>query len=136
MAHFAQLDENNIVLQVIAVNNSELLDDMGQESESKGIAFCASLFGGRWMQTSYNANFRKNYAGVGFTYDQARDAFIPPQPFSSWTLDEQTCRWNPPVQRPDDGFWVWDDQAGAWVQPGQESQTLLQKIGSLFTPGA
>ena len=136
MAHFAQLNQNNIVLQVIVVNNSELVDDIGQESELKGISFCVSLFGGNWVQTSYNAKFRKNYAGIGYTYDQARDAFIPPQPFSSWTLDEQTCRWNPPIPRPDDGVWVWDDQAGAWVQPGQESQTVLQKIGSLFTPGA
>ena len=78
MAHFAQLDENNIVTQVIVVNNSELLDENGNESEAEGIAFCQSLFGGNWKQTSYNANFRKNYAGIGFTYDPVADEFNPP----------------------------------------------------------
>jgi len=78
MAHFAQLDENNIVTQVIVVNNSELLDESGNESEAKGIAFCQSLFGGNWKQTSYNANFRKNYAGIGYTYDPVADEFNPP----------------------------------------------------------
>jgi len=78
MAHFAQLDENNIVTQVIVVNNSELLDENGNESEAKGIAFCQSLFGGNWKQTSYNANFRKNYAGIGFSYDPVADEFNPP----------------------------------------------------------
>jgi hypothetical protein len=78
MAHFAQLDENNIVTQVIVVNNSELLDENGNESEAKGTAFCQSLFGGNWKQTSYNANFRKNYAGIGFTYDPVADEFNPP----------------------------------------------------------
>lgn len=78
MAHFAQLDDNNIVTQVIVVNNNELLDETGNESEAKGIAFCQSLFGGNWKQTSYNANFRKNYAGIGFTYDPVADEFNPP----------------------------------------------------------
>ena len=78
MAHFAKLDDNNIVTQVIVVNNSELLDENGQESEAKGIAFCQSLFGGNWKQTSYNANFRKNYAGIGFVYDPVLDEFNPP----------------------------------------------------------
>lgn len=93
MAHFAELDANGIVTQVIVVNNSELLDN-GVESESKGIAFCQSLFGGTWVQTSYNANIRKNYAGIGYTYDEARDAFIPPKPEGdNWILDEETCNW-------------------------------------------
>jgi hypothetical protein len=93
MAHFAQL-ENNIVTQVIVVNNNELLDN-GVESEAKGIAFCQSLFGGTWIQTSYNGNIRKNYAGIGYTYDPTRDAFIAPK-FNCHpeeTLDETTCRW-------------------------------------------
>jgi hypothetical protein len=76
MAHFAQLDENNVVMQVIVVNNAELLDESGQESEAKGIAFCQSLFGGTWKQTSYNANFRGKYAGVGDQYDPVKDEFI------------------------------------------------------------
>jgi hypothetical protein len=93
MAHFAQLDENNVVLQVIVVSNDELILD-GVESEVKGIAFCQSLLGGNWIQTSYNGSKRKNYAGVGFTYDPQRNAFISPKPEGAdWTLDEQTCVW-------------------------------------------
>lgn len=93
MAHFAQLDENNIVTQVIVVHNNELLVD-GVEQEAKGIAFCESLFGGIWIQTSYNRNIRKNFAGIGFTYDAQRDAFIAPQPEGEgWALDETTCVW-------------------------------------------
>lgn len=93
MAHFAQLNETNIVQQVIVVHNNELLDN-GIESESKGIQFCQSLFGGNWIQTSYNGNIRKNYAGIGYTYDAQRDAFIPPKPTEGeWILNEDTCRW-------------------------------------------
>jgi hypothetical protein len=93
MAHFAQLDESNIVTQVIVVHNNELLDN-GVESEAKGVAFCQSLLGGNWVQTSYNGNTRKNFAGIGFTYDQARDAFIPPKPKEgNWVLNEDTCIW-------------------------------------------
>lgn len=92
MAHFAKL-ENNIVTQVIVVHNDELLQD-GIELESKGIAFCESLFGGVWLQTSYNGNIRKNYAGIGYIYDVDKDAFIPPKPqLGNWILDEQTCLW-------------------------------------------
>ena len=94
MAHFAQLDNNNIVTQVIVVANEELLDN-GVESEAKGIAFCQSLLGGDWKQTSYNGNIRKNYAGIGYTYDASRDAFIAPNPecHPEVTLDEATCQW-------------------------------------------
>ena len=93
MAHFAQL-ENNIVTQVIVVNNNEILDN-GVESEAKGIAFCQSLFGGTWIQTSYNNNIRKNYAGIGYTYDSIKDAFIAPKSncHPEEILDETTCRW-------------------------------------------
>lgn len=116
MAHFAELTESNIVTQVIVVANAELMDN-GTESEAKGIDFLESLYGHRnWKQTSYNGNQRYNYAGIGFTYDATRDAFIPPQPFASWTLDEATCRWVPPVPYPDDGeIYHWDEEAGAWV---------------------
>ena len=96
MAHFAQLDDSNIVTQVIVVHNNELLDN-GVESEQKGIDFCVNLLGGRWIQTSYNGSIRKNYAGVGYTYDQSRDAFIPPKPADGWVLNETTCQWYLPT---------------------------------------
>jgi hypothetical protein len=94
MAHFAQLDESNIVTQVIVVNNNELLSN-GIESEVRGADFCQTLLGGRWIQTSYNGNIRKNYAGIGYTYDAVRDAFIAPKAncHSEEILDETTCRW-------------------------------------------
>ena len=93
MAHFAQLDANNIVTQVIVVHNNELLDN-GVESETKGVAFCQSLLGGTWIQTSYNGTIRKNFAGIGYTYDLARDAFIAPKPQTgTWVLNEDTCQW-------------------------------------------
>jgi hypothetical protein len=116
MAHFAQLDENNVVLQVIVVSNNELLDN-GVESEAKGIAFCESLFPGTaWLQTSYSGSIRKNYAGSGFTYDAQRNAYIPPQPFSSWTLNETTCQWVAPVPHPQDGqIYVWNETAQGWA---------------------
>lgn len=117
MAHFAQLDENNVVTQVIVVHNNELMLD-GVESEDRGILFCKSLFGQdtRWKQTSYNGSMRKNYAGIGFTYDAQRNAFIPPQPFASWTLNENTCRWDAPVPMPTDGGpYRWDEATTSWV---------------------
>lgn len=96
MAHFAQLDSNNVVLQVIVVANKDTADSSGVEQEWIGQAFCVRLFGGSqdtWKQTSYNGNFRKNYAGIGYTYDPVLDAFIPPQPAPECTLDPETCRW-------------------------------------------
>lgn len=118
MAHFAQLDENNTVTQVIVVHNNELMHE-GVEYEAKGVAFCKSLFGSNtnWKQTSYNGTMRKNYAGPGFVYDAQRDAFIPPQPFASWTLDEETCRWVPPVAYPQDGkSYSWDEPTLSWIE--------------------
>lgn len=115
MAHFAQLDESNVVTQVIVVHNNELLDESGVEQESKGIAFCQSLLGGNWVQTSYNSNFRKNYAGIGFTYDSGKDAFIPPKPFNSWVLNEETCLYEAPVAMPTDGKpYRWDEETVSW----------------------
>lgn len=117
MAHFAQLDENNIVLQVIVVNNNELLDENNNESEQKGIDFCVSLFGGDWVQTSYNGSIRKNFAGVGFTYDAERNAFIPPKVFESWLLNEETCNWYAPVEIVDTGKpQYWDEETLSWVE--------------------
>jgi hypothetical protein len=117
MAHFAELDESNIVKQVIVVHNNELLDENGIESEAKGIEFCQSLFGGNWIQTSYNGNIRKNYAGVGMIYDESRDAFIAPKPFESWILNKETCLWEAPVPYPtDDKFYTWDEPTTSWVE--------------------
>ena len=121
MAHFAQLNEQNIVIQVIVVANQELLLD-GIESEEKGIAFCQSLLGGNWKQTSYNGNMRKNYAGIGYTYDSQRDAFIAQQPYPSWTLVEETCRWISPVAYPTDGkLYNWDENTLSWIQFNEET---------------
>ena len=101
MAHFAEIDENNIVTQVIVVHNNELLDNE-QESETKGIDFCESLFGHRdWVQTSYNGTIRHNFAGKGYTWDSANDAFYAPQPFASWSLNEDYI-WEAPVPYPKD----------------------------------
>ncbi len=114
MAHFAQL-ENNIVKQVIVVSNQDILDENGQENEQKGIDFCSNLLGGTWKQTSYNGNIRKNYAGIGYTYDEGRDAFIAPKPFNSWLLDETTCQWKAPVDYPTDGKkYIWNEEKTSW----------------------
>jgi hypothetical protein len=117
MAHFAKLDENNVVLEVVVVNNNELLED-GFESEAKGIQFLVDLFDEYplWKQTSYNGSIRKNYAGVGYTYDATRDAFIPSQPFPSWVLNEDTCLWDAPTPYPTDGQrYNWDEATASWV---------------------
>lgn len=111
MGHFARLDENNVVLAVHAVDNENMPD------EATGIAYLVSVHGEGhiWKQTSYNANIRKNYAGIGYTYDEQRDAFIAPKPFPSWILDEDTCRWNAPTPMPTDGMYRWDEATLAWV---------------------
>jgi hypothetical protein len=117
MAHFAQLDENNVVTQVIVVANSDTADASGVEKEHIGAAFCERLFGGTWKQTSYNGNKRKNYAGIGFTYREDIDAFVPPQPFASWVLNEATAQWEAPVAMPDDGgMYTWDEDSQDWVE--------------------
>jgi hypothetical protein len=123
MAHFAKLDQNNVVTDVIVVNNIELLSTDGNESEILGVAFLIRWSGGysNWKQTSYNGKIRKNYAGVGYTYDQTRDAFIPPKPFPSWTLNEDTCLWDAPVKYPSDGkVYTWDEETTNWVAPPEE----------------
>ena len=118
MAHFAQLDENNFVTQVIVVHNNELLDN-GVESEAKGVAFCQSLFGvhTRWVQTSYNNSFRFRYAGIGYTYNSSLDAFIPPKPIGnpSWIVNSETASWSPPVARPTDTAYEWDELTVSWI---------------------
>jgi hypothetical protein len=121
MAHFAKIDENNIVVHVIVV---------ADEHEADGENWCKDFLGGTWKQTSYNTHanvhalggtpYRKNYAGGDFTYDATRDAFIPPKPFPSWTLVEDTCQWKAPIDRPDDAIspeepkgelYDWDEDA-------------------------
>jgi hypothetical protein len=113
MAYFAQLDEDNIVVNVIKVDNSDCLLD-GIEDEETGIAFCNSLIPGTWIQTSYNDRIRKNYAGIGYSYDSELDAFIPPRPFLSWEMNESTCRWEPPYPKPEEGMWQWNEETLAW----------------------
>lgn len=122
MAHFAQLNEENLVTQVIVVANQDTADQDGVENEAIGIEFCNNLLGGRWVQTSYNANIRKNYAGIGYKYDATLDAFIPPQPFESWTLNEETAQWEAPTPYPDDGKrYSWDEATTAWVEIVEET---------------
>jgi hypothetical protein len=116
MAHFAEIGLNNTVLRVVVVHNNELLDENNIDQESLGIDFCRTLFGGTWVQTSYNGTIRKNFAGVGFTYDSTRDAFIPPQPYSSWLLNETTCQWEAPTSYPTDGqAYYWNESSGTWT---------------------
>lgn len=118
MAHFAQLDEANIVTQIIVVNNDTIENLPFPQSEPIGIAFCQSLFGPEtiWKQTSYNGNFRKNYAGIGYTYDETLDAFISPKPFNSWSLNTNTCQWEAPVPMPETGGpYHWDEENLSWV---------------------
>ena len=121
MAHFCELDSNNVVKQVIVVSNEDTSTAQGEEKESIGIAFCERLLGGTWVKTSYNAKIRKNYAGIGYTYDKDRDAFIPPKPYASWLLNETTCLWNSPVAYPTDvgtpeapKFYQWDEPTQTW----------------------
>jgi len=105
MAHFAELDENNIVVNVLVVNNSDMLDEEGNESEALGIAFLHNLFGSEktWVQTSYHSNFRKSYAGIGYEYKAAEDAFVI-QPFPSWTYNASTVEYEPPIPKPDGNY--------------------------------
>lgn len=126
MAHFAEIDENNIVIRVLVTDNN---------ASNEGYDWLVENLGGRWVQTSYNTiagkhtlggtPFRKNYAGIGFFYDEARDAFIPPKSFASWILDEETCLWIPPIPMPsnakksleDDGkIYTWDESVTNWVE--------------------
>lgn len=118
MAHFAKLDENNTVTQVIVVKNDIILDNNNNEVESIGVDFCKSLFGENtnWVQTSYNHNFRKQFAVIGFTYDSQKNKFIAPQPYPSWILDSNDD-WQAPVDYPDDGnVYQWNEETQSWEQ--------------------
>ena len=142
MAHFAKINENNIVGTVVVVSNDVIVDENGNEQEQLGVDFLNNLYKTDnviWKKTSYNTYngkyydldesgfrvesndqskaFRKNYAGLGYTYDATRDAFIPPKPYNSWILNETTCDWDPPVPEPDDGKdYDWDENSNSWVE--------------------
>jgi len=116
VAHYCRLDENNIVVSVIVVDNKDTADANGVEKEYIGAAFCERLFGGTWKQTSYNGNIRKNYAGIGYTYRSDIDAFTAPQPYASWTLNED-AQWQAPVAMPtDDKMYSWDEATTSWIE--------------------
>ena len=125
MAHFVEIDDSNIVIKGVVLDDKDTQDESGNEVESIGVKYLSDGFGGIWKKTSYNTHggvhslggtpFRKNYAGIGFTYDAARDAFIEPKPFSSWTLNEETCQWDAPTAMPDDGkVYIWNEGTTSW----------------------
>lgn len=117
MAHFAELGLDNVVLRVIVVSNDDIKDGNGAEQEQKGIDFCRNLLGGTWIQTSYNGTIRKNFAGVGYKYDSALDAFVPPKPYPSWTLNTDIAQWQAPVATPTDGkFYIWNEATTSWIE--------------------
>lgn len=127
MAHYAEIGLDNVVQRVIVVSDAD------EPTEAAGQEFCRNLLGGTWLKTSYNTRggvhygedgqpsgkpqFRKNYAGIGYTFDSTREAFIPPRPYASWRLDEEACLWNPPTPMPTDGnMYVWDEATTSWVK--------------------
>ena len=127
MAHFAKIGKGNIVESVVVVANDVLKDENSVEQENIGVKFLQELYKSRdlWKQTSYNTRggehqlggtpFRKNFASAGYTYDQTRDAFIPPKKYNSWSLDETTCTWQPPVPHPLDGkTYTWNETTENW----------------------
>ena len=148
MAHFAELDQNNTVLQIVVISNVDILDENGNESEQKGIEFCKNLYGDdkKWIQTSYNTKFRYKYATIGDTYDEKYDAFvspgysynekykrflppIPPQPHPLWWYDPDRLKWRPPFQKPWDTYqYEWDESISNWRQvegsEGERAWTL------------
>ena len=118
MAHFAKIDENNIVQQIIVVSNENCGNLDFPESESIGQGFINSIgLEGNWKQTSYNSTFRKRYAGLDDVYDESRDAFLPLKPFPSWILNEDTCLWESPIERPTDGnLYRWNEDEQSWEE--------------------
>lgn len=118
MAYFAQIDDEGTVLQVISISNDDAPDPAPANSEPLGQAFIADTLGlpGEWRQTSFSGSIRRRFAGLGFTYDPERDAFIEPQPYPSWTLDT-AGDWQPPTPRPDSPFVFWDESTLSWIVP-------------------
>jgi hypothetical protein len=118
MAHFAQLDEDNKVIRVSVLANENCEDEFGFEQEEVGVNFLKKVHGENtiWKQCSYNGNLRKNFPGIGHDYDAEKDAFIPPKPYASWTLNSETCLWQAPVSRPDDGkTYIWNEDDNQWT---------------------
>ena len=108
MAHWAELDDNNKVIRVLVGDNNDPAGDEGYQ-------WLIDNLGGNWIKTSYNGNIRYNYAGIGYTYNAEADAFIAPQPYPSWSLDNN-FNWQAPMPRPKEGYWAWDEQAGEWLE--------------------
>jgi hypothetical protein len=110
MAHYAEIDDKNIVIRVIVIPNE------AEPTEQAGIDYCHNLFGGRWLKTSYNNNIRRVFASPGFYYDQLRDEFIPPRPYPSWVFDNASHSWQPPVMPPNDHqLFYWDEYTKTWI---------------------
>lgn len=120
MAHFAEIDDNNIVKRVVVVSNNITYDENGVEHEELGIHHLQNQLGGSWVQTSINKTFRKNFAGIGYLYDSVKDAFIPPKPFPSWLLNEVSFTWDPPTPSPSDPerirTWEWREEQLIWEE--------------------
>ena len=140
MAHFAELNSDNIVVQVVVIGNDNIIDDDGNESEEKGKLYCQYLFGGgTWVQTSYNKNFRKNFAGEGAEWRPDLDGFVLPKEqvaFQSWTLNETTCQWEAPIPHPDgtnEGY-DWDEENQQWVQPPPTGDMNAERIEKATPP--
>lgn len=120
MAHFAKLDENNVVITVVVVDNINLLNEDGVEEEAVGIAYLNNIFndGSTWVQTSHSGSKRKLFAATGYTYNEAKDVFIAPAPYDSWTLNEDTCEWEPPVACPTEDIaprtYHWIEETQVW----------------------
>lgn len=132
MAHFAEIDENNVVKRVLVVSNEITYDAEGIEKEDLGKNHLQNQLGGNWVQTSINNNIRKNFAGIGYVYDSVKDAFIPPQPFPSWTLNNETCQWEPPIEKPGDPkhirTWEWREEQQIWEETTPPAEPVLIQI--------
>ena len=125
MAHFAEVDSLSKVIRILVIEDDDTKNSNGNEDEPVGVKYLHDAFGGTWVKTSYNTYkgihklngtpFRKNYAGIGCTYDEVRDAFIPPKPYASWTLNEETCQWEAPVAQPEEvGPYLWNEATTTW----------------------
>lgn len=129
MAHFAKLDNNNIVIDILVVANQDILDENGNESESKGIQFLKKIFGEdtNWIQTSYNNNFRKRYAAINGKYDFINDVFIPPKPYASWKLNNETYEWEPPIPYPSSNnyMYIWNEETVNWAENLNAANTSI-----------
>lgn len=121
MSHWAELDENNVVLRVTVGDNNDPTGDEGYQ-------WLIDNLGGRWVKTSYNGTIRKNFAGIGFTYDEKLDAFIPPQPFGLWVLDEDTCQWAAPIPYPEEGRWYWNEELVQWSEIVEIEASSTQEL--------